>query len=122
VELADARWLVDNIVQKVGDGWTTLFWEDLWPVDVPLVTSYARLFDLSENKVATMMEMFELGWGVDGDAWKWMRRLFAWEKGLVGESVWSGCLILFCKKVFQVGECGGSTYLTVIRCNRLILI
>ena len=27
VGMADARWLVDNIVRKVGDGSTTLFWE-----------------------------------------------------------------------------------------------
>lgn len=34
-----------------------------------------------------MLEIFELGWGFDGDAWKWRRRLFAWEEGLVGECV-----------------------------------
>ena len=86
VGLADARWLVDNIVRKVEDGRTTMFLQDPWLDDVPLTTSYARLFELSKN-LATVMEMFELGWGVDGDAWKWKRRLFAWEEGLVGECV-----------------------------------
>jgi len=77
VGLADARWLVDNIVRKVGDGRTTLFWEDPWLLDVPLVVSYSRLFELSGNKVATAREMFLLGWGADGGAWRWRRRLFA---------------------------------------------
>jgi len=36
VGLVDNRWLVDNIVRKVGDGGTTLFWEDPWLDDVPL--------------------------------------------------------------------------------------
>nr|ABD32346.1 H+-transporting two-sector ATPase, alpha/beta subunit, central region, related [Medicago truncatula] len=31
--------------------------------------------------------MFLLGWGVDGGAWRWRRRLFAWEEELVEERV-----------------------------------
>jgi len=31
--------------------------------------------------------MYTLGWGVGGEAWKWRRRLFAWEELLVGECV-----------------------------------
>lgn len=31
--------------------------------------------------------MYLLGWGVDGEAWKWCRRLFAWEEELVRECV-----------------------------------
>ena len=85
--MEDARWLVDNIVREVGDGCTTLFWEDLWLLDVPLVVSFSRLFGLSENKGATVKEMFLLGWGTDGGALRWRRRLFAWEEGLVGECV-----------------------------------
>jgi len=83
--MADARWLVDNIVRKVEDGWTTMFWEDPWLDDVLLTMSYARLFELTENKLVTVMEMFVLGWGVGGEMWKWRRMLFAWEEGLVGE-------------------------------------
>ena len=43
VGMADARWLVDKIVRKAGDGRTTLFLEDPWLDDVPLGTSYARI-------------------------------------------------------------------------------
>ena len=62
--MADARWLIDNIVRKVGDGSTTMFWKDPWLDDVPLAKSYARLFELSENKLVTVPEMFVLGWGL----------------------------------------------------------
>jgi len=50
-------------------------------------TSYARLFELTKNKQVTVSEMFVLEWGVGGEAWKWRRRLFAWEEGLVGKCV-----------------------------------
>jgi hypothetical protein len=32
-------------------------------------------------------DMCQLGWGVDGEAWRWRRRLFAWEEELVGELI-----------------------------------
>ncbi|XP_024626681.1 uncharacterized protein [Medicago truncatula] len=87
VGLVDATWLLDNIVRKVGDGCTTTFWEDPWLLDVPLAVSFSRLFGLSEFREVTVREMFLLGWGVDGGAWRWRRRLFAWEEELVGECV-----------------------------------
>ncbi|KEH30065.1 hypothetical protein MTR_4g060705 [Medicago truncatula] len=87
VGLAEPTWLVDNIVRKVGDGSNTLFWEDAWLLDVPLAVSFSRLFELSENKNVTVREMCLLGWEADGGAWRWRRRLFAWEEELVGECV-----------------------------------
>jgi hypothetical protein len=38
------------------------------------------LFDLSENRSITVADMFDLGWGFGGEAWKWRRSLFAWEE------------------------------------------
>ena len=32
-----------------------------------------------------MSDMCHLGWGMDGEAWRWRRRLFAWEEGLLGD-------------------------------------
>lgn len=29
--------------------------------------------------------MHGLGWGIEGGAWRWRRRLFAWEEELLGE-------------------------------------
>jgi len=85
VRHADARWLEDNVIRKVGDGRSILFWEDLWLDEVLLARSFGRLLELEENKSVTVEEMYVLGWEVDGEAWKWRRRLFAWEEGLVGE-------------------------------------
>jgi len=31
--------------------------------------------------------MSQLGWGEGGEAWRWRRRLFAWEEELVGEFI-----------------------------------
>ena len=75
--------------RKVGDGKDTYFWTDWWVGDAPLCEKFCRLFDLSVVQKATVAEMFVLGWGEGGGAWKWRRRLLAWEEELVGE-----CMIL----------------------------
>jgi hypothetical protein len=87
VGLTDPRWWEDNIIKKVGDGRSTLFWLDPWWEDCPLARSFGRLYELAENKLVTVSEMFVLGWGVGGEAWKWQRRLLAWEEELVVECV-----------------------------------
>lgn len=43
------------------------------------------MFDLSENKMAIVAQMFPWGWDEGGEAWKWCRRLWAWEEALVEE-------------------------------------
>jgi len=47
-----------------------------------LCDNFRRLFELSENKLMVVADMFILGWG---EAWKWWRRLFAWEEKMVGD-------------------------------------
>jgi len=44
-----------------------MFSEDPRLLDVPLAVSFSRLFELSENKGATVKEMFLLGWGRMGE-------------------------------------------------------
>ncbi|CAJ2673682.1 unnamed protein product [Trifolium pratense] len=46
---------------------------------------YGRLFDLAENKSASVAEMFLRGWEAGGEAWEWRRQLRAWEEELLGE-------------------------------------
>ncbi|XP_024626870.1 uncharacterized protein [Medicago truncatula] len=41
--------------------------------------------DLSIHKDLSVGEMHALGWGEDGEAWRWRRRLLAWEEELVVE-------------------------------------
>jgi len=79
------RWFVDNVGWEVGDGAHTLFWWDPWIDELVLKNSFGRLFDLSNNKMATVTKMYSLGWGEEGEAWKWRRRLFAWEEEKVRE-------------------------------------
>jgi len=79
------HWFDDNIRREVGDGAQTLFWWDPWIDGMVLKNSFSRLFDLAINKMTTVTEMYSLGWGEDGEAWKWRRRLLAWEEEKVRE-------------------------------------
>ncbi|KEH27819.1 transmembrane protein, putative [Medicago truncatula] len=51
---------------------------------------FSRLFELSVDKWVSVFDLFQLGWGVNGEAWKWRRRLFAWEEEQMEEL----CLLL----------------------------
>lgn len=55
--------MLDNITRDVGNGTTILFWLVPWIERKPLKSSFARLYDLAENKLVTVAEMFTLGWG-----------------------------------------------------------
>lgn len=35
-----------------------------------LITRFRRLYKLSENKFASVSDMYSLGWGVDREAWE----------------------------------------------------
>ncbi|GAU20544.1 hypothetical protein TSUD_131020 [Trifolium subterraneum] len=98
VGLRDDRWLLDNIRRKVGGGRGSLFWLDPWLEDSPLSRSFSRLYDLVVDKNILVADMFEDGWGVGGEAWKWRRRLFAWEEDLV-----AGCIARLANVSLQVG-------------------
>jgi len=45
---------------------------------------FMRLYDLSIFKGKLVYDMCQLGWGKEGEAWRWRRRLFAWEEKVVG--------------------------------------
>ena len=54
----------------------------VWPVvdGVSLESKFRRLFELAEIKLITVANMKLLGWGVNGEAWKWRMRVFEWEE------------------------------------------
>ena len=79
------NWFEENIRRVVGDGRDTLFWYDRWIGDLPLCLKFPRLFDLAVEKECSVGEMEGRGWGNDGGAWVWRRRLFAWEEESVRE-------------------------------------
>jgi len=64
----------------------TLFWKDLWIGELLLEVRFRRLFELADNKLVTIAKMHCFGWGVNGEAWKWRKRLFALEEELVREA------------------------------------
>jgi len=98
----DTGWMIDNITRQVGDGMSTLFWVDPWLEGKPLCQMFVRLYELAENKLDMVADMFARGWGVNGEAWKWRRRLFAWEEELLGECV--GRLTNFSLQVDRVDK------------------
>ena len=83
----------------MGDGVSNLFWVDPWLDGQPLFRVFVKLYELAENKLKTVLyelaenklkivaHMFARGWGVNGEAWKRRRRLFAWEEDLLGECI-----------------------------------
>ena len=72
------------MTKKVGDGTDTLFWFDRWLGLVPLCVHFRRLFELYENKSIMVATLFSLG-VEQGEAWQWMRRLWAWEDKMLEE-------------------------------------
>jgi len=79
------EWFSDHVSRSVGNGRNTLFWVDVWIGGVALSVRFSKLYDFSLEMEISVSDMFQLGWGVDGEAWRWRRRLFAWEEELVGE-------------------------------------
>jgi len=90
-------WFSERVLRKVGDGVDTLFWCDRWLGEVPLCQRFARLFELAVDKSISVASMFVLGWEEGGEAWKWMRRLWAWEEELLVE-----CRLLLANVNLQV--------------------
>lgn len=69
------RWFDDNVGWEIGGGAQTLFWWDPWIDGIVLKNISNHLYDLATNKMATVTEMYSLGWGEGGDICKWRRRL-----------------------------------------------
>jgi len=65
----DGGWFAERVSKKVRDGTSTFFWYDRWIGDVPLRTRFSRLFELSNNKLCTVADMFTLSWEDGGEAW-----------------------------------------------------
>jgi len=54
------NWYADNVRLKIGNGLNTLFWLDMWLGEVPLRVRYPRLYELSENKLLNVAQMYAL--------------------------------------------------------------
>ena len=92
----DGGWFAERVSKVLGDGKNTYFWLDTWVGEAPLCRRFARLFDLTTNKLSTVADMLDCS-GEDGGAvWSWRRRLWVWEEELVEE-----CMILLTNIVLQ---------------------
>jgi len=85
--LCREEWFATHVHRSVGNGENTFFWSDVWCGGEEFRVRFNRLYDLSLFKGASVSDMCHLGWRVDGEAWKWRRRLFAWEEGLLGDLI-----------------------------------
>lgn len=83
-------WFRNHVCRVVGDGKQTYFWSNVWLGGVSLKDRFRRLFEVAVDKWVSVFDLCQLGWGENGEAWKWRRRLFAWEEDKVGEL----CLLL----------------------------
>jgi len=79
-------WFSDHVDRVLGNGKHTLFWSDVWYGEVSFRVRFSRLYELSEFKEISVFDMYHLGWGEDGEAWRWRRRFFfVWEEEEMGE-------------------------------------
>ncbi|XP_024640724.1 uncharacterized protein [Medicago truncatula] len=78
-------WFQNHVSRSLGDGSNVLFWMDVWVGELLLRDRFRRLYDLSVLKGESVASMRVLGWEEEGEAWRWRRRLWAWEEELVGE-------------------------------------
>ena len=58
VNMLEVGWLLDNIHREILR--ITLFWRDPWIDGSSLEARFSRLFDLADNKLATMVDMYLL--------------------------------------------------------------
>ena len=83
--LLSAGWFNCHVSRSLGDGTNTFFWTDVWVGEVSLQDRFNRLYDFSLLKGESVYDMSTLGWGLEGAAWSWTRRLFSWEEEVLGE-------------------------------------
>jgi len=83
--LRSEAWFGTNVKRSVGNGKNIYFWSDVWVGGVSFKERFSRLFELSVDKWVLVFDLFHLGCGVNGEAWKWRRSMFAWEEEQLGE-------------------------------------
>ena len=78
-------WFEESVSKRLGNDFNNFLWLDCWVQTVSFKERFRRLYVLSIHKDVSVGEMHALGWGEDGEAWGWRRRLLAWEEELVVE-------------------------------------
>lgn len=60
--LGDGNWFDDNSRWVMGNARGTSFWYDNWVGNVPLKVRFPRLFDLTVDREALVVDMATRGW------------------------------------------------------------
>ena len=92
-------WFSDNISRFLGNEKHTLFRSDVCLWGISFRVRFSRLYDLSMFKELSVFDMCQLGWGEEGEAWSWRRRLFVWEEEMLGDM-----LLLLHNVILQVDK------------------
>jgi len=73
----------DEVIKRVNNGQSTSFWNSKWRGDMSFRMKYPRLFSISIQKEAKVVDMW-LERGTESDwNFSWRRRLFVWEEDLI---------------------------------------
>jgi hypothetical protein len=68
------NWFSQCVTKKIGNGALTSFWVDNWIGDSPLKDRFPRLFSISNQKEASVAEIWDPGIGEFGWRFNWRRR------------------------------------------------
>ena len=60
--------MLDNTNREMDDETSTLFWKDSRLDGSSLFVSFRRLFELTDNELIIVADMYLLRWGVNGEA------------------------------------------------------
>lgn len=76
------NWVGDNIGRNVSDESSTLSWVDLQIDGEALFVRFKRLYELYDNKMATIREMKTIDGGEVKETWAWKKEtnLLVWEE------------------------------------------
>jgi len=101
-------WMVSGCwitsLERSGDRSTTLFWKDPRLDGFSFSLSFNILFELANNKLATVVDIFSLGWGEYGEAWKFRHSLCG--RRIWWGSVWNFYLLMSFRVKWWIGGVG----------------
>jgi hypothetical protein len=78
-------WCRAVMIKKLGNGYKTSFWNDVWIDDVPLCVVFPRLFSMTTRPTGTINQFGRWRSGVWLWEFVWRRNPFVWEEELIGQ-------------------------------------
>jgi len=66
--LCREAWFSTHVSRLVRNGKHIYFWSDVWVGGLSFRERFSRLFELLVDKWLSMFDLFQLGWGENGEA------------------------------------------------------